>query len=185
MTPKPRAATKITDPTGKHVAANVRRIREARRWSTYELANRLEQAGRPIAASAVAKVERAERRVDVGDLAALAAVLGVSPATLLLPFTERSTDPVEVTGGGTVDASDSWKWAQGQRPFKLTPGREQTELLEFQLYGLPQWMHGYRAELHRKVAHDFPETPVEIDPVSGAPVLVFKRKGENDGPSVD
>lgn len=135
MTPKPRSRTQITDPTGNHVATNVRRIREARGWSTYDLARRLEQAGRPIAPSAIAKVERAERRVDVGDLTALAAVLGVSPAALLLPMTEA--DEVEVTGGGTARATAAWAWANGQRPLKLTPGHEETELLEYQLYGLP------------------------------------------------
>lgn len=183
MTSKPRAATKITDPTGKHVASNVRRIREARSWSTYELASRLEQAGRPIAASAVAKVERAERRVDVGDLAALATVLGVSPAALLLPFTERGTDPVEVTGGGTTDASDAWKWAQGQRPFRLTPGRERTEFLEFQLYGLPQWLG--------PVGRDAATANAWLRE-SGFPMDEWLRKqglveseGGTDGPSVD
>ncbi|WP_435285892.1 helix-turn-helix domain-containing protein [Streptomyces bacillaris] len=135
MTPTPRTRTQITDPTGQHVATNVRRIREARGWSTYDLARLLEEAGRPIAPSAVAKVERAERRVDVGDLTALATVLGVSPAALLLPLSEA--DEVEVTGGGVARMNAAWAWANGQRPFKLTPGHEETELLEFQLYGLP------------------------------------------------
>ncbi len=128
-------------------------------------------------------MEKAERHVTADELTALAVTFGVSPSALLLPFTERPSDPVEVTGGGTADASDAWKWAQGQRPFRLTPGRERTEFLEFQLYGLPQWLG-----------------PVDRDAAtvnawlreSGFPMDEWLRKqglvepeGGDDGPSVD
>lgn len=85
-------------------------------------------------------MEKGERQVTADDLVALAVIFGVSPAALLLPLTDDPTVSVEVTGGGAVDSMDAWRWANGQRPLKLSPGREQTEMLEHQLYGMPQWL---------------------------------------------
>jgi transcriptional regulator with XRE-family HTH domain len=138
MTTAPRPRTQITDPTGRQVAANVRRLREGLGWSTYDVARLLKLAGRPIAASAVAKVERAERRVDVGDLTAFAAVLRVNPSTLLLPFTDDPADTAEITGLGVIDAEKAWDWADGEMPVEqVKPGDPTGALLRFQLYARP------------------------------------------------
>lgn len=137
MTTEPRPRPQVSDPTGRQVAANVRRIREARGWSTYDLSRRLGEAGRPIAASAIAKVERAERRVDTGDLTALAVVLRVSPSALLLPLKDGPDETVEVTGAGSVSARDAWEWADGAQPLGFTFDLDHTELLEFELYSRP------------------------------------------------
>lgn len=112
MTEQKRTPTQITDPTGRTVADNVRRYREGLALSTYQLSKRLADAGRPIAPSAIAKIERAERRVDAGDLVALSTALQVTPISLLLPKNAKGS--VEITGGGTVDGRDAWKWAQGR-----------------------------------------------------------------------
>lgn len=112
MTEQKRTPTQITDATGRTVADNVRRYREGSGLSTYQLSKRLGDAGRSIAPSAIAKIERAERRVDVGDLVALAAALEVTPISLLLPRSAKGT--TEITGGGTVDGRDAWRWAQGR-----------------------------------------------------------------------
>ena len=118
MSTPPRPKTQVTDPTGKTVADNVRRIRDdVRGWSTYELSRKLSEAGRPIAASALAKIERAERRVDVGDLMALAVALDVHPAALLFPPTVEGD--AELTGGGRIAAGIVWEWAEGERPLTL------------------------------------------------------------------
>lgn len=136
MTQQPRTPTQITDPTGKVVAANVRRIRdEIRGWSTYELSRKLKNAGRPIAPSALAKVERGERRVDVGDLMALACALGVNPSALLLPPTAEGL--VELTGGGAYPAGDVWDWAEGNRPLELPAGDDGTAHNAFQADARP------------------------------------------------
>lgn len=118
MSTQPRPKTQVNDPTGRTVADNVRRIRdEVRGWSTYELSRKLSDAGRPISASALAKVERGERRVDVGDLMALAVALEVHPAALLFP---PSIDgDAEITGGGRIAAGIVWEWAEGERPLRL------------------------------------------------------------------
>ncbi|MDX3841046.1 helix-turn-helix domain-containing protein [Streptomyces europaeiscabiei] len=182
---RPRPAVQY-GPTAATVASNLKRLRERRGLTIYSLSGALDRAGRAITPSAIAKIERQQRQVTVDDLTALAIVLGVSPSALLLPLTDQPADPVDVTGGGTATAVDVWQWANGRRPFKLTPGKEQTELLEHQLYGLPQWLRDYRAELHANVARDFPGR-VETDPNTGLPVLVFRneQEGGDSGPSMD
>ncbi|MFE7478564.1 hypothetical protein ACFU98_47695, partial [Streptomyces sp. NPDC057575] len=142
------------------------------------------------------KIERQQRQVTVDDLAALAVILGVSPSALLLPFTERPTDPVDVTGSGPVAAADAWQWAHGGRPLKLTPGKEQTELLEHQLYGLPQWLRDVLPlanEALRKPSQ-FQDARMRtlLEQATGMsvgepqPIPEHRRpKGGDDGPSVD
>ncbi|MEV7309438.1 helix-turn-helix transcriptional regulator [Streptomyces microflavus] len=144
MTSQPRTPTQVTDPTGLNVAANVRRVRKARGWSTYDLSRVLEKAGRPIAPSAVAKVERGERRVDVGDLTALAAALRVSPSALLFPL--RVEGEFEVTGAGRVSASDAWEWADGARPLVIPEGDGGTAMLEYILWSRPRPSSGARLD---------------------------------------
>lgn len=130
-------------PTSAAVAANVRRVRERRALSTYQLSGMLAKVGRPIAPSAISKLERGERQVTVDDLTALAVVLGVSPAMLLIESTHLPTDTVEVTGGGTVPAFAAWHWAKADVPRLRydTDRRRETQDMESMLYGMPVWMH--------------------------------------------
>lgn len=129
MTEKKRPQ-RVTDPTGLTVAANIRRHRERQGLSTYELGRRLSEAGRPMAPAAIGALERAERRVDVGDLVALAVVLDVPPTALLLPPT--TVDGIEVTGTGGIDRGTgrisgkwAWEWAQGRRPLRYPSGLDE------------------------------------------------------------
>ncbi|WP_307044340.1 helix-turn-helix domain-containing protein [Streptomyces achromogenes] len=130
MPEQKRVPPQITDPTGRTVAANVRRHRERQGLSTYELARKLADAGRPIAASALSKIERGERRVDVGDLVALAVVLDVPPITLLMP--SKAHGGVELTGTGGIDGGTglvsgkrAWAWAQGREPLRYPSGLDE------------------------------------------------------------
>lgn len=116
LMPEQKRAPQITDPTGLAVAANVRRHRERQGLSTYELARRLADAGRPMTPAAVGRIERGERRVDVGDLMALAAALDVPPVTLLLPA--RLRGDVEITGVGTVSSQQVLRWSQAREPLR-------------------------------------------------------------------
>jgi transcriptional regulator with XRE-family HTH domain len=128
-------------PTGQIVAANIARLRERRGLTTRQLSGELERAGRNIPASGITRMEKGERVVTTDELAALAVAFGVSPSALLLPLTDRSTDSVEVTGGGTVLAGDAWSWANGERPLRLVEGGERRQMVEHQLYGRPQWLY--------------------------------------------
>jgi transcriptional regulator with XRE-family HTH domain len=85
------AVARMIGPTGMQVMSNVKRLREARGLSTEKLAAAVVAIGRPMHATAITKVEKGQRRVDVDDLMALATVLGVTPAYLLVPPAECAT----------------------------------------------------------------------------------------------
>jgi len=87
--------------------------------------------------SAVAKVERGERRVDAGDLMALAAVLNVSPSALLLPLDDSPTSTLRITGAGEVPADVAWDWVDGKRPLRVAPNDAETSALEYALFSRP------------------------------------------------
>lgn len=61
--------------------------REAREWSPQGLASRMTQAGCPIQASAIYKIEKNDppRRITVDELVAFSEVFGIPVAELLLP----------------------------------------------------------------------------------------------------
>ncbi|MFF1906023.1 helix-turn-helix domain-containing protein [Kitasatospora sp. NPDC058218] len=119
-------------PSGRTVAANVKRLRETRGLTLRALSVALKDQGRSLSADALNKIEngasdepRAIRRVDVDDLVALAVVLGVSPVTLLLPSDARGE--TEVTGAGRVRSHDAWMWAWCNDPLVLPEGGEEAD----------------------------------------------------------
>ncbi|WP_319431561.1 helix-turn-helix transcriptional regulator [Mycobacterium sp. RTGN5] len=105
-------------PTAETVAANIKRLREGQNLGLRALAARLADAGRPLPHTALDKIERGTRRVDVDDLMAIAVALEVSPATLLMPevtTTEWDDSEVETTGlpkGTTAELLWGWLTAQ-------------------------------------------------------------------------
>lgn len=78
-------------PVGDIVRRNARRLREARGHSLRTLSLELKSIGRPLSADAILKAEQGLRRIDVDDLSALAAALGVTVAQLLEPPTNCDT----------------------------------------------------------------------------------------------
>ncbi|MFB7555354.1 helix-turn-helix domain-containing protein [Streptomyces brevispora] len=130
------AATQISA-TGEAVRKNVTRLRKAHGWTTYELAQRMNAAGRPIPQSGVSRVESGGRRVDADDLAAFSIVFGVSPAALLLPLKDSPRDSVDVTGAGRVSAETAWEWASNRRPLKTPTSEAHTAQLKYVLNSLP------------------------------------------------
>jgi transcriptional regulator with XRE-family HTH domain len=112
-------------PTGRAVAANVKRLRAAKGMSLRALSEELERRGRKLNVDAINKIENGSdpdtskgiRRVDADDLMALAAALGVSPTTLLLPPDARGR--TEVTGVGEVSTQTAWEWAWCTEPIEL------------------------------------------------------------------
>jgi transcriptional regulator with XRE-family HTH domain len=96
------------------VAENVEAVRRRRGLSQQQLATRLAELGRPMQASAVAKVESGDRRVDVDDLAAFAVALNVPVARLLLPDVDED-GLVEVVPAYSVPMWSAWQWATAER----------------------------------------------------------------------
>lgn len=72
-------------PAGERFAVNLRRQRILRELTLRDLAARLADIERPIQLTALSKIERGQRRVDIDDLMALATALQVSPSVLLEP----------------------------------------------------------------------------------------------------
>jgi transcriptional regulator with XRE-family HTH domain len=99
-------------PVSEQLAKNLRAIRDRRRLSQEDLAVALAAVGRPMQRSAIAKVEKGDRRVDVDDLVALALALNVTPARLLLPDVAIDDD-VELTDQVRAPAWMVWQWMLG------------------------------------------------------------------------
>lgn len=91
-------------------ARNVLDLRKRRGLTVRDLSEALGALGYPMLPSAITKIERQERRVNVNDLVALALALNTTPNRLLL-----SVDGSDVALTPKVHASQSeaWKWADG------------------------------------------------------------------------
>jgi len=101
------------DATAETVSANVKRLRTQQNLGLRALSEKLGEVGRPLRHSAVDQIEKGTRRVDVDDLMALAAALGVSPITLLMPEmrAEKARETVAAPGEDAgVEAGRLWLW---------------------------------------------------------------------------
>lgn len=82
---------------GRRIARNVKRLREQQKLTLVEMSKKLSEVGRPIPVLGIRRIERAERRVDMDDLIALAEVLRV-PADRLA-FADNLNVEVRVVVG--------------------------------------------------------------------------------------
>ena len=97
--------------SARAVAHNVKKFRRRQGMTLEDLSKALEDAGQPISNSALSKLERGVRRVDVDDLTALAATLGVSPNDLLAP---PASDEPSLTGvPDGISLEEVHKWLDG------------------------------------------------------------------------
>lgn len=128
---------------GETLRQNVQRIREAQRLTYVELSRRLGDAGRPIPVLGLRRIERGERRVDGDDLVALAFVLGVSPLTLLLPWTEAADERVQVLGDVEVTAAQLWDWADGRTPLVVSETDPRGDRQRYELDARPPWARAW------------------------------------------
>lgn len=110
-------------PISDRVAENVRRLRDAKRWSLTDLSEEMRRVGRPMLSSGLHRLETGKRRVDADDLVALALAFGVSPVTMMMPFTARGD--VRLTDTMTADALAAWDWMRGLRPIDLPADEEE------------------------------------------------------------
>jgi transcriptional regulator with XRE-family HTH domain len=103
--------------TGETVRANIQRLRDDQNLGYTKLSRILEELGRPIPELGLRRIEAGDRRVDVDDLLALAAALGVSPVTLLMPADVGRQDSVEATAVPVpYPARLLWLWLTGADP---------------------------------------------------------------------
>lgn len=72
-------------PLGMVVASKIRKLRTNRGITTEQLARRMTELGRPMFPNTITKIEKAQRRIDVDDLGALASALGVTIGQLVEP----------------------------------------------------------------------------------------------------
>lgn len=97
--------------TGQTVADNVTRLREASNLNIPALGRLMGEAGHPMTATSLTRLEAGERRIDVDDLMALSIALGVTPITLMTPDVESASDHVEATAiPDGVTAAELWEW---------------------------------------------------------------------------
>ncbi|WP_312898749.1 helix-turn-helix domain-containing protein [Corynebacterium variabile] len=118
-----------TGAQGATVAANVQRLMEEQNLNSNSLARKIAEIEQPteladgtvvhpskLAALAIRRIVAGERKVDVDDLVLLAYSLGVSPVTLLQPWTPRGADPI-LSPLGEVTSGKYWNWIVGQTAF--------------------------------------------------------------------
>ncbi|MFD7993138.1 helix-turn-helix domain-containing protein [Streptomyces olivaceoviridis] len=70
-------------PAGIRAARTIEILRTERGLAQRELAARVTALGRPMSNTMLSRIERAQRRCDIDDLAAIAEALVVSPLVLL------------------------------------------------------------------------------------------------------
>lgn len=177
-----KATRKTNDvgPTGQTVAKNLSRLRNARGLSTYQLADLLAAAGRPIAPSAITRIEGGSRKVDVDDLMAFAVVLRVTPTALLLPPTANPDDAVDLTGEGEISADLAWAWSTGERPLELPADDDGEVWNDFQTFALPSGRRQYRASTPRRSSAD---TPLTVSALNSLARSRHRRPlGESENP---
>ncbi|WP_153037975.1 helix-turn-helix domain-containing protein [Rhodococcus ruber] len=154
-------------PTGRTVAANVKRIRTKHGLAYTELAARLEEVGRPIPTLGLRKIESEERRVDADDLLALSIALGVNPNALLFPPTSDPTHVVTITGAGMKPAADVWRWGRGEAPL---------------VYGdIPAHVPAQNRIAYARAVFDTNSSPAAQDWTKDPNVSVVDWSGDGDG----
>lgn len=121
------------------VARNVARVRTARGVSTTRLSAQLKELGQSIPPTGITRIEKGQRRVSAGELAALAVALRVSPLTLLLPWTDAPDEQVDVPGLGPVTAERLWMWADGAVPLEMSESDPQGDEQRYRLDSRPAW----------------------------------------------
>lgn len=86
-------------PVGIGVGEKIRTVRRERKLTLEALSDRIAELGRTLDISALARMEKGQRRIDVDDLMVLADALEIPPSQLL------ATDPTAPTDAGSRDRS--------------------------------------------------------------------------------
>ena len=125
------------------VAFAIRSERTRQKVSLRDLAKRLPEDAK-LSHATLSEIERGDRRVSVDDLTALAAALGVSPVTFLLPYDPSSpppdpqTVPARLTGTPEVPLNQLVNWVRGDASLDTDADAHTTEA--FRRGALPPWL---------------------------------------------
>jgi transcriptional regulator with XRE-family HTH domain len=167
-------------PAGERAAANLAEIRKARHMEQAEVADRMNELGRPMSAPVVSKTEKLDRRIDVDDLVAFAVALGVTPNRLLLPGNVRDDELIELLPEVRVSAMDAWKWATGDEPLPKGYGPSGLQILISDDYErLFNWVnrpHNVPEPVFHNVGHDVRAHP-ELVRMIASVVTLAKENG--------
>ncbi|MFV8308822.1 helix-turn-helix domain-containing protein [Mycobacteroides chelonae] len=135
-------------PTAEAVRFNITRLRGERHLSLRALSDKMTDGPGKMTHSALGEVERGVRRLDVDELTALAATLGVSPLTLLLrPVNDGYNMDELVSLTGTTDemGADILRWLRGDAPYDLPVqlDLDSFEAEAFRRIALPEWARNW------------------------------------------
>src|SRR6478752_7585543 len=123
--------------SGETVRRRLREVRESQGLTLARVQQRLRDLGREYMTSTLSQIENGGRRVDVDDLVALAAALGVAPVTLLMPTTHEADEFVTTTASvDPVPAYRLWWWLRTEHP--LVDNSPMANV-EFQYRSKPPW----------------------------------------------
>jgi transcriptional regulator with XRE-family HTH domain len=128
--------------TGRQAAANLLRLRKVRGYSVRKLSALLAEAGRHVSPSGITWMEHGQRRIDVDDLVALAAVLNVAPSAFLLPLIDNPMERLEITGAGHIPADEAWDWLDGRRRLDRPSPDPGAAAIDFALHSRPPLRRG-------------------------------------------
>jgi 8-oxo-dGTP pyrophosphatase MutT (NUDIX family)/transcriptional regulator with XRE-family HTH domain len=181
MAPDDSAARIPLGPVGGYVIENLKELRRVRGLTYKELADLLEDLGRPIPTLGLSRIEKGNRRVDADDLVALAIALGVSPTALLLPRNAGPGEAIELTPeGGPVTAQAAWVWADGKYPLVGRGEVTWREIADFESHARPVWHEGGTLTQWRDEAKRFGAEMEELRTAAPQPVvaaIVTSAKG--------
>jgi transcriptional regulator with XRE-family HTH domain len=148
-------------PIGRVFARRLKEARNRRGWSQRELAEHVTAAGYPLSRVVVTKIEEGGERAEnasIGELLALAVVLGVAPVHLLDPHEDDYPDETEfpATPERAVPSATGQAWLRGAELlpdgdfgafFAAMPKRQQEAVLRGHLEaGLPSIERALLAE---------------------------------------
>lgn len=98
------------DPVGRRVAAAIRDARQRSGLAVADVVERMHEIGWPVSESSLMRLERHDRRCEVGELDALTGIFGVDPGHLLQgSVTATTSTPPAAPAAG--EQGDNLGWA--------------------------------------------------------------------------
>lgn len=128
------------DHTSDHVRQNLKTLRKESKMSLRVMSEALARRGVKMSHTTIGQAERGERSILVDELTAIAALFGVSPASLLTPRNMSPEDRIQLSGTPETTAKDMVAWVRGDE--SLEPEiRDDSFLAEgFRRRSLPKWL---------------------------------------------